>query len=150
MVEKVASVNNNTVVIVNSVGPIIMDVWIENPNGAPCLSFLFANTDWGVYTPSSHCCGKLEPYTKPSSLVNRILQIWAGLPGQEAGNAITDVLYGDVNPRSAILLLFSCVTHTYRQGMSQRQAAFHHHEERDRLLRACHLHRFRHRADPIF
>lgn len=33
LVEKVASVNNNTIVIVNSVGPIIMDAWIENPNG---------------------------------------------------------------------------------------------------------------------
>ncbi|KAH9898527.1 beta-glucosidase [Cubamyces lactineus] len=61
MVEKVASVNNNTIVIVNSVGPIIMESWIENPNGE-----------------------------------NRL--IWAGLPGQEAGNALVDVLYGDVNP----------------------------------------------------
>ncbi|KAI0762855.1 beta-glucosidase [Fomes fomentarius] len=60
IVKRVASVNNNTVVVVNSVGPIIMDAWIENPN------------------------------------VTAV--IWAGLPGQEAGNAITDVLYGDVNP----------------------------------------------------
>ncbi|KAI0651725.1 beta-glucosidase [Trametes meyenii] len=47
LVQKVASVNNNTIVVVNSVGPIIMDAWIENPN---------------------------------------------------AGNAIVDVLYGNVNP----------------------------------------------------
>ncbi|KAI0335394.1 beta-glucosidase [Cubamyces sp. BRFM 1775] len=60
MVEKVASVNNNTIVVVNSVGPIIMESWIENPN------------------------------------VTAV--IWAGLPGQEAGNALVDVLYGDVNP----------------------------------------------------
>lgn len=60
IVKRVASVNNNTVVVVNSVGPIIMDAWIENPN------------------------------------VTAV--IWAGLPGEEAGNAITDVLYGDVNP----------------------------------------------------
>ncbi|KAI0639272.1 beta-glucosidase [Trametes polyzona] len=60
LVKKVASVNNNTVVVVNSVGPIIMDEWIENPNVTAVL--------------------------------------WAGLPGQEAGNSLVDVLYGDVNP----------------------------------------------------
>ncbi|KAM5538168.1 hypothetical protein V8D89_008055 [Ganoderma adspersum] len=64
IVEQVASVNNNTIVVVNSVGPIIMDAWIENPN------------------------------------VTAV--IWAGLPGQEAGNAITDILYGDVNPSGRI------------------------------------------------
>ena len=28
----VAAVNNNTIVVVNTVGPIIVDAWIENPN----------------------------------------------------------------------------------------------------------------------
>ncbi|KAI0778053.1 beta-glucosidase [Trametes elegans] len=60
LVEKVASVNNNTIVVVNSVGPIIMEPWIDNPN------------------------------------VTAV--VWAGLPGQEAGNALVDILYGDVNP----------------------------------------------------
>ncbi|KAI0361769.1 beta-glucosidase [Trametes cingulata] len=64
LVEKVASVNNNTIVVVNSVGPIIMESWIENPNG-------------------EHPARTL---------------IWMGVPGQEAGNALVDVLYGDVNP----------------------------------------------------
>ncbi|EJF66578.1 beta-glucosidase [Dichomitus squalens LYAD-421 SS1] len=64
IVEQVASVNNNTIVVINSVGPIIVDAWIENPN------------------------------------VTAV--IWAGLPGQEAGNALTDVLYGDVNPSGKI------------------------------------------------
>lgn len=41
-----ASVNNNTIVVVNSVGPIIMDAWIENPNGTLPLAF---RHDWPPY-----------------------------------------------------------------------------------------------------
>ena len=51
---------NNTIVVIHSVGPVLMDQWYDNPN------------------------------------VTAIL--WAGLPGQESGNAIVDVLYGRVNP----------------------------------------------------
>ncbi|KAK0246024.1 beta-glucosidase [Armillaria nabsnona] len=60
LVQKVASVNPNTIVAVNSVGPIIMENWIDNTNVTAVL--------------------------------------WSGLPGQEAGNAVTDVLYGLYNP----------------------------------------------------
>ncbi|SJL05953.1 related to Probable beta-glucosidase L [Armillaria ostoyae] len=60
LVEQVASVNPNTIVAVNSVGPIIMENWIDNENVTAVL--------------------------------------WSGLPGQEAGNAVTDVLYGVYNP----------------------------------------------------
>ncbi|CCM01675.1 uncharacterized protein FIBRA_03738 [Fibroporia radiculosa] len=60
LIQAVASQNNNTIVIAHSVGPSIIDSWIENPN----ITGL----------------------------------IWAGVPGQEAGNAIADVLYGDYNP----------------------------------------------------
>ncbi|KZT23491.1 glycoside hydrolase family 3 protein [Neolentinus lepideus HHB14362 ss-1] len=60
LVQKVASVNNNTIVIVNTVGPIIVDAWIDHPNVT------------GL--------------------------IWSGLPGQEAGNGLIDVLWGDYNP----------------------------------------------------
>ncbi|EJD55142.1 hypothetical protein AURDEDRAFT_140808 [Auricularia subglabra TFB-10046 SS5] len=60
LVAAVAGANKNTIVVVNSVGPIIVDSWINHVNGT------------GV--------------------------IWAGLPGQEAGNALVDVLYGAVNP----------------------------------------------------
>jgi hypothetical protein len=32
-VQTVASVNNNTIVVVNTVGPIIVEAWIDHPNG---------------------------------------------------------------------------------------------------------------------
>nr|QDK64609.1 beta-glucosidase 7 [Ganoderma lucidum] len=60
LINAVAVVNNNTVVVVHSVGPAIVEPWIENPNVTAVL--------------------------------------WAGLPGQESGNALVDVLYRVVNP----------------------------------------------------
>ncbi|ELU39442.1 glycoside hydrolase family 3 protein [Rhizoctonia solani AG-1 IA] len=64
LVREVASANSNTVVVVHSVGPIIMEPWIDNPNVTAVL--------------------------------------WAGLPGQESGNALVDVLYGAVNPSAKL------------------------------------------------
>lgn len=49
-----------TVVVVHSVGPVVLEKWIDHPN------------------------------------VHAV--IMANLPGQESGNAIADVLFGDVNP----------------------------------------------------
>ena len=60
LINAVAAVNPNTVVVVHSVGPAIVEPWIENPNVTAVL--------------------------------------WAGLPGQESGNSLVDVLYGAVNP----------------------------------------------------
>ena len=60
LINAVAAVNPNTVVVVHSVGPVIVEPWIENPNVTAVL--------------------------------------WAGLPGQESGNSLVDVLYGAVNP----------------------------------------------------
>ncbi|KAJ7641336.1 glycoside hydrolase family 3 protein [Roridomyces roridus] len=60
MILAVAAQNNNTIVIVHSVGPLIVEPWVDHPNVTAVL--------------------------------------WAGIPGQEAGNSITDVLYGDWNP----------------------------------------------------
>ncbi|KAL3295550.1 putative beta-glucosidase D [Colletotrichum asianum] len=64
MVTSVASNCNNTVVIVNTAGPRVLDAWIENENVTAVL--------------------------------------YSGLLGQESGNAITDVLYGDVNPSAKV------------------------------------------------
>ncbi|KAF6749518.1 cellulose-binding beta-glucosidase [Ephemerocybe angulata] len=60
LVLAVAAQNNNTIVVVNSVGPLIIDRWVEHEN------------------------------------VTAV--VWAGLQGNEAGNAIADVLYGEWNP----------------------------------------------------
>ncbi len=60
LIAAIAEVNRNTIVIAHSVGPAIIEPWIENPN------------------------------------ITAV--VWAGVSGQEAGNSIMDVLYGDVNP----------------------------------------------------
>lgn len=56
----VAAQNNNTIVVTNSVGPLIIEPWVDHPN------------------------------------VTAI--VWANLGGNEAGNAIANILYGAWNP----------------------------------------------------
>ncbi|KAH8883088.1 hypothetical protein GQ53DRAFT_811741 [Thozetella sp. PMI_491] len=60
LVQAVASANKNTIVVVHSVGPIILESILALP---------------GVQAV-----------------------VWAGLPSQESGNALVDVLYGAVSP----------------------------------------------------
>ncbi|KAI6853514.1 hypothetical protein KC334_g22682, partial [Hortaea werneckii] len=60
MVETVASECNNTILVVHSTGPVLLEKWANHEN------------------------------------ITAIL--WAGIPGQETGNSIADVLYGRVNP----------------------------------------------------
>lgn len=60
LIAEVASRNPNTVVVLHTVGPVIVEALKNHPN------------------------------------VTAIL--WAGIPGQESGNSIVDVLYGSVNP----------------------------------------------------
>lgn len=61
LIKAVAEVNNNTVVVLHTVGPVIVEFIRQNPNITGLL--------------------------------------WAGLPGQESGNGLVDVLYGKVNPQ---------------------------------------------------
>ncbi|KAF2502578.1 beta-glucosidase [Lophium mytilinum] len=60
LIKNVTANCNNTIVVIHSVGPVLVDAWYDNPN------------------------------------VTAIL--WAGLPGEQSGNSIVDVLYGRVNP----------------------------------------------------
>lgn len=60
VIDAVASVNPNTIVVLHTVGPVLIEQYKQHPN------------------------------------ITAIL--WAGIPGQESGNAITDVLYGEINP----------------------------------------------------
>lgn len=60
LIKNVSSLNNNTIVVIHSVGPTLLTEWYDNPN------------------------------------ITAI--VWAGLPGQESGNSLVDVLYGAVNP----------------------------------------------------
>ncbi|PYI04230.1 putative beta-glucosidase D [Aspergillus sclerotiicarbonarius CBS 121057] len=60
MVNTVADNCNNTIVVINAVGPRLMDQWVEHDNVTAVL--------------------------------------YGSLLGQESGNSIIDVLYGDVNP----------------------------------------------------
>ncbi|RDW78055.1 beta-glucosidase-3 [Coleophoma crateriformis] len=62
VIATVAANNPNTIIVLHTIGPVIVDAYKNHPN------------------------------------VTAIL--WAGLPGQESGNAITDVLYGKVNPQA--------------------------------------------------
>ncbi|PSR80896.1 glycosyl hydrolase family 3 N terminal domain-domain-containing protein [Coniella lustricola] len=60
LIKTVAGINNNTIVVIHSVGPVLVTDWYDHPN------------------------------------ITAI--VWAGLPGQESGHSLVDVLYGDVNP----------------------------------------------------
>lgn len=64
LVQAVANVNQKTIVVIHSVGPLILEPILNLP------------TVIGV--------------------------IWAGIPGQESGNGLVDVLYGSVSPNGKL------------------------------------------------
>ncbi|KAI0338576.1 hypothetical protein BDW22DRAFT_1362622 [Trametopsis cervina] len=79
LIAAVAANNKNTVVVAHSVGPAIIEPWIEHPN------------------------------------VTAV--IWANVPGQEAGNSIVDVLFGDVNPSGRLPYTIAKQASDYGAGL---------------------------------
>ncbi|KAL1621409.1 hypothetical protein SLS56_009188 [Neofusicoccum ribis] len=75
LIANVTSVNNNTIVVIHSVGPVELGAFNDNPN------------------------------------VTAI--IWAGLPGEQSGNALADVLYGRVNPGAKLPFTFGAKREDY-------------------------------------
>lgn len=64
LIQNVSALCNNTIVVIHSVGPVLLDEYPDHPN------------------------------------ITAIL--WAGLPGEQTGNAIADVLFGRVNPSARL------------------------------------------------
>jgi len=60
LVTAVANVNKNTIVVIHSVGPLILETILALPNV--------------------------------------VAVVWAGIPGQESGNGLVDILYGSTSP----------------------------------------------------
>ena len=60
LVQAVANVNTNTIVVIHSVGPLILENILALPNV--------------------------------------VSVVWAGIPGQESGNGLVDILYGTRSP----------------------------------------------------
>ncbi|KAJ5377799.1 beta-glucosidase A [Penicillium cataractarum] len=60
VISTVSSLCNNTIVVLHSVGPVLLNDLYEHPN------------------------------------ITAI--VWAGMPGEESGNALVDILWGEVNP----------------------------------------------------
>jgi len=75
LVAAVAGSNNNVVVVINSVGAVNVEPWIDNAN------------------------------------VKAV--VYAGLPGQEAGNSLVDILYGAYNPSGRLPFTFGKSVNDY-------------------------------------
>ena len=86
LVEAVAKVYSDVVVVIHTVGPLVMDSWINLPS------------------------------------VKAVLV--AHLPGQEAGQSLTDVLYGDVSPSGHLPYTIPKQESDYPTSLSLRGFAF--------------------------
>lgn len=86
LVKAVAGVNKNTIVVVNTVGPILLEAFADLPNMKAI--------------------------------------VWAGLPGEEAGNALVDVLYGSVRPSGKLPYTIAKQASDYRNSIQATSDSF--------------------------
>ena len=95
LVQAVAANNSNTIVVVNSVGPLILEPWIDNPNVTAVLWAGLGGTEtgnalvdvlYGAVNPS----GRL-PYTIAKSPSDYPAQLITG----GTGNEILNITYSE-------------------------------------------------------
>jgi beta-glucosidase len=86
LVKAVAAINKNVIVVVHSVGPIILETILAQPN------------------------------------VKAI--VWAGLPSQENGNALVDILYGDTAPSGKLPYTIAKSANDYGTTISRSDDSF--------------------------
>ncbi|MCJ1310080.1 hypothetical protein MMC25_003741 [Agyrium rufum] len=80
LVQAVAAVNKNTIVVMHTVGPVVVESWINNPN------------------------------------ITAVLM--AGIPGEESGNGLVDVMYGSVSPSGKLPYTMAKQLSDYGTGIS--------------------------------
>lgn len=75
LVQAVAAVNKKTIVVIHSVGPVILETILAQPNV--------------------------------------VAVVWAGIPGQESGSALADILYGNTAPSGKLTYTIAEQTSDY-------------------------------------
>jgi hypothetical protein len=90
LVGAVASQNNNTIVVINSVGPLILEPWIEHPNVTAVVWAGLGGTETGnalvdIIYGDKNPSGRL-PYTIAKSLDEYPAQLVFGGNGEEILN----------------------------------------------------------------
>ena len=90
LVRAVASQNNNTIVVINSVGPLILEPWIEHPNVTAVVWAGLEGTETGnalvdIIYGDKNPSGRL-PYTIAKSLNDYSAQLVLGGNGEEILN----------------------------------------------------------------
>ena len=111
LVRAVASQNNNTIVVINSVGPLILEPWVDHPNVTAVVWAGLGGTEtgnalvdviYGAVNPS----GRL-PYTIAKSLKDYPAQLTLGGDGEE----ILNITYSEGCVFAFFILLSKCQQH---------------------------------------